>query len=657
MVGGKPTVALVSREVAPFGGGGIGRYVSALAALLADEFEVTIFTTSRHRAAHDAARRDQPASLPPAKLVFVREPRPWDARASFSRLHAWSSRVYAALLGEYGDRGPDLVEFGDFLGEGCVTAQAKRTGSPALRQTMVCVRIHGSAEVYDVLDGFLPGDRERSFTHELERYLLRYADSLLWAGGDILGSYERFYGADRLAPARLVRHPFEWSAATEPAAAATGPLRLLYLGRLERRKGVRELVDALLGLERTEWRLTMVGGDTETAPLGGSMRELLTLEIAGDERIELVEAVPREQVPMLLDAHDALVVPSRWECWPYVALEAMARGRPIIATPTGGLCELVADGASGWLTRDATVDGLAPVIEPLVERPQLARDEHDPDAARELFGSLTAPEPIRDAYREICEIAARAGAGARPTAAEPLVSIVIPYFELAEHVGDAVASAAAQTHPRCELIVVNDGSFRAEDEILLELEARYELTLVAQPNSGLGAARNLGIELSHGEYVLPLDADNVLEPEFVARCVWALESDPEIAYVGSWLRYIDERGQPWKGTEEGLSPIGNSSRAVDSLNLAGDACAVFRSSIFRSGLAYSTDVAGFEDWALYREMRRRGMIGHVIPERLIRYRMRADSMMRSLSSPREAWIRQAIEAHLAETAVQWTVPR
>ncbi len=656
MVGGKPTVALVSREVAPFGGGGIGRYVNALAALLAGEFEVTIFTTSRNREAHDAARREQPASLPAAKVVFVREPRAWDARASFSRLHAWSARVYEALLAEYGDRGPDLVEFGDFLGEGCVTVQAKRTDSRALRATAVCVRIHGSAEVYDVLDGFLPGDRERSFTHELERYALRYADALLSAGGDILGSYERFYGAEELAPARLVRHPFAWSATPGSEAAATGPLRLLYLGRLERRKGVRELVDALLGLERTEWRLTMVGGDTETAPLGGSMRELLALEIAGDERIELVEAVPREQVPALLDDHDALVVPSRWECWPYVALEALARGRPIVATPTGGLCELVVDGRNGWLTRDATVDGLAETIAPLVERPELARSEHDPDAARGLFASLTDPEPIRAAYRELCE--AKAGAGAPPASAEPpLVSIVIPYFELAEHVGEAVASADAQTHPRCELIIVNDGSFRAEDEVLLELEARYELTLVAQPNSGLGAARNLGIELSRGEYVLPLDADNMLEPEFVARCVQALEADPRIAYVGSWLRYIDERGEPWKGTEEGLDPIGNSSRAVDSLNVAGDACAVFRSSVFRSGLAYSTDVAGFEDWALYREMRRRGMIGHVIPERLIRYRMRADSMMRSLAAPRELWIRQAIEAHLAETAVEWTAPR
>lgn len=656
MVGRRPTVALVSREVAPFGGGGIGRYVSALAGLLADEFEVTIFTTSLHRDAYERARREQALTLPPARVVFVREPRAWDARRAFSRLHAWSARVHEALLAEYGGRGPDLVEFGDFLGDGCVTVQARRTASPAFAETAVCVRVHGSAEVYDVLDGFLPRERERSFTHELERYALRYADALLWAGGDILGCYERFYGAEQLAPPRTVRHPFEW-AAGEPdgGAGASGPLRLLYLGRLERRKGVRDLVDAMLGLERTDWRLTMVGADTETAPLGGSMRELLERELAGDPRVELVEAVPRARVPELIDAHDALVVPSRWECWPYVALEALARGRPIVATPTGGLSELVGE-AGGWLAPGVGAAGLAAAIEPLVERPELSRSRFDGAAARSQFAALTDPEPIRAAYRELG--GDRRSAPARARAADPpLVSIVIPYFRLGRHIAETVASADAQTHPRCELIVVNDGSFWPEDAILLELEARYGLTLIAQPNEGLGAARNLGIELSRGEYVLPLDADNVLEPQFVARCVRALEADPGLACVSSWLRYVDERGEPWKGTDEGLMPLGNSGRAVDSFNLAGDACAVFRSSVFRDGLAYSTDVAGFEDWALYREMRRRGMIGHVIPEPLIRYRMRDDSMMRAVTGPREDWAEQAIEAELAERAIEWTVPR
>jgi len=656
VVGRRPTVALVSREVAPFGGGGIGRYVSALAGLLADEFEVTIFTTSLHRDAYKRAQREQALTLPPARVVFVREPRAWDARRAFSRLHAWSARVHEALLAEYGGRGPDLVEFGDFLGDGCVTVQARRTASPAFAETAVCVRVHGSAEVYDVLDGFLPRERERSFTHELERYALRYADALLWAGGDILGCYERFYGAGVLAPPRIVRHPFEW-AAGEPAgdAQASGPLRLLYLGRLERRKGVRDLVDAMLGLERTDWRLTMVGADTETAPLGGSMRELLERELAGDPRVELVEAVPRAQVPELIDTHDALVVPSRWECWPYVALEASARGRPIVATPTGGLSELVGE-AGGWLAPGVGAAGVAAAIAPLVERPQLARSRFDGAAARSQFASLTDPEPIRAAYRELA--GRRRSVPARARAADPpLVSIVIPYFHLERHIAETVASADAQTHPRCELIVVNDGSFRPQDAILLELETRYGLTLIAQPNEGLGAARNLGIELSRGEYVLPLDADNVLEPQFVARCVRALEADPGLACVSSWLRYVDERGEPWKGTDEGLMPLGNSGRAVDSFNLAGDACAVFRSSVFRDGLAYSTDVAGFEDWALYREMRRRGMIGHVIPEPLIRYRMRDDSMMRAVTGPREDWAEQAIEAELTERAIEWTVPR
>ena len=273
-----------------------------------------------------------------------------------------------------------------------------------------------------------------------------------------------------------------------------------------------------------------------------------------------------------------------------------------------------------------------------------------PEARSELFAELTGPESILDAYRELCSAPATP-AVSRSSAEPPLVSIVIPYFELERHVAETVASAAAQTHPNTEILIVNDGSFRPEDEILFELESRYGLTVIAQPNSGLGAARNLGVELSRGAYVLPLDADNLLEAGFVARCVAAMEADPEIAYVTSWLRYIDERGRPWKGTEEVLRPIGNSSRAVEELNVAGDAVAVIRRSVFDAGLRYSTDVAGFEDWTLYREMRQRGLVGHVIPEPLIGYRLRDDSMMRALTGPREDWARQALDAHLAEARV------
>lgn len=659
-----PRVALVSREVAPFGGGGIGRYISALARLLSQSAQVTIFTTSRHQRAYAKTRREAPDSLPPARVVFVKEPRAWDARSSYNVLHAWSARVHEALLVEYGPDGPDLVEFPDFLGEGCVTVQAKRTASAAFARTTICVRAHGSAEMYDVLDGFLPREQERSFTHELERYALRYADRLLWAGGDILGTYERFYGEAELAPARMVRHPFAWDAS--PAARVevekTGPLRMLYLGRIERRKGVRSLVDAVLGLENPQWRLTMVGGDTETAPLAASMRALLEAELAGDPRVRLISELPRADIPALIDSHDVVVVPSLWECWPYVALEALERGCPLVATPTGGLTEIVVDPDTGRLAADSSADELAGAIAPLVDDPELARD-HDPAASAELFAELTDPQPMLDGYLELARatsderrVANRGRRSAGAASDAPLVSIVIPYFELPTYIEEAVASVDAQTHPKTEIVIVNDGSFRREDEILLELAERDGVSVVTQPNSGLGAARNLGIILSRGEYVLPLDADNLIEPGFVARCVAALEADPEIAYVTAWLRYIDAEGRPWKGTDEGLRPLGNSSRAIERLNVGGDAVAVFRRSVFEHGLAYSTDLAAFEDWTLYREMRARGLIGHVIPGPLIGYRLRDDSMMRTAPSTREQWVRQAIDAHLVERAIEWTAP-
>jgi len=316
------------------------------------------------------------------------------------------------------------------------------------------------------------------------------------------------------------------------------------------------------------------------------------------------------------------------------------------------MTELVEPGATGWLAEGAEPAQLAAALSPLVAEPQRARELAGADQ-RAVFAELCDPEAIRADYLELCEPPARPAP--RPAADPPLISIVIPYFEMEHFIGEAVASAAAQTHPRTEIVVVNDGSFRVEDRVLLELEERHALTIVAQPNSGLGAARNFGIAVARGEYVLPLDADNLLEPDFAARALAAVEADPSLAYVTPWLRYLNADGTPWKGTDEGLSPLGNSSRAVERFNLAGDAVALFPRSVF-DRFSYSTDLHGFEDWALYRELRSHGLIGQVIPERLIGYRLRDDSMMRAVSQQREQWVRQAIDAHLVEASVEWTAP-
>ena len=104
---------------------------------------------------------------------------------------------------------------------------------------------------------------------------------------------------------------------------------------------------------------------------------------------------------------------------------------------------------------------------------------------------------------------------ASPHPAEPLVSVLIPCFNNDAHVGEAIESALAQTHPRVEVIVVDDGSTDRSADVLRSFGDR--ITWETGPNRGACAARNRAFELSSGEFVQYLDADDRLRPEKVAR--------------------------------------------------------------------------------------------------------------------------------------------
>ena len=83
---------------------------------------------------------------------------------------------------------------------------------------------------------------------------------------------------------------------------------------------------------------------------------------AGDPRIEFADRVPHEEVPRLIVEHHAVVVPTRWETFSYVVREALACNRPVIATPAGGIVDVVRHGESGWLTASASADDLAATL-------------------------------------------------------------------------------------------------------------------------------------------------------------------------------------------------------------------------------------------------------------------------------------------------------
>jgi D-inositol-3-phosphate glycosyltransferase len=122
---------------------------------------------------------------------------------------------------------------------------------------------------------------------------------------------------------------------------------ILFVGRIERLKGIDILVRAASQLEGG-FQLVIVGGDSKDA---SRKRELVDLsrELGIAERIHFVDAVPHEQLPLYYNAADVCVVPSYYESFGLVAVEAMASGVPVIASRVGGLKDTILDGRTGYL--------------------------------------------------------------------------------------------------------------------------------------------------------------------------------------------------------------------------------------------------------------------------------------------------------------------
>ena len=111
----------------------------------------------------------------------------------------------------------------------------------------------------------------------------------------------------------------------------------------------------------------------------------------------------------------------------------------------------------------------------------------------------------------------------------PLVSVIIPSYNAARYVAEAVASALAQTYQPLEIILINDGSTDDTEEVLLPYVGK--MRYFYQPNRGLSATRNRAIALARGELIAFLDADDVWLPEKLARQVDCLTQNPRIGLV------------------------------------------------------------------------------------------------------------------------------
>ena len=141
---------------------------------------------------------------------------------------------------------------------------------------------------------------------------------------------------------------------------------VLYVGRLHRQKGVDTLVRAV-PLLPPDVPVTLAGDGPERAAL-----EKLAARLGVADRVRVTGFLPHRQVPELLAGAAVAVLPSRYEELGTALVEAMAAGRPVVASAVGGIPELVRDGVDGLLVPPGEPVALATAVRALLADPQLA---------------------------------------------------------------------------------------------------------------------------------------------------------------------------------------------------------------------------------------------------------------------------------------------
>jgi glycosyltransferase involved in cell wall biosynthesis/predicted SAM-dependent methyltransferase len=207
-------------------------------------------------------------------------------------------------------------------------------------------------------------------------------------------------------------------------------------------------------------------------------------------------------------------------------------------------------------------------------------------------------------------------------ASEPLVSVVIPCYRQAGFLEDAVGSVVAQSFADWECIVVDDGSPDDTAAVAERLAAAHpgRIRVLRQANCGLAEARNAAIRAARGRYVLPLDADDMLDPEYLARTVPVLDDDPAVAIV-----YVDEQNF---GEAHHVHRKGESSLEALKLNNVHDYCSLYRRVVWESVGGYSPAMyLGGEDWNFWVGAAKCGYHSSHLPEPLFRYRCRSNTMV------------------------------
>lgn len=405
-------ILLVSWEYPPVVVGGLGRHVHHLATeLAAAGNEVVVL--SRRPTGTDASTHPTISHIADGVLVVaVAEDAP---HFDFGEdMIAWTLAMGHAMVragiglsrGGIGEGWyPDVVHAHDWLVAHPAIALAEYFDVPLVST------LHATEAGRH--SGWLSGRINRQ-VHSVEWWLANESDRLITCSASMHDEVTELYGPD-LPEISVIRNGIDittWSyREREPRP---GPARLLYVGRLEYEKGVQDAIAALPRIRRSHPGTTLVvaGEGTQFEWL----REQARVHRVA-RSVSFLGNLDHTELLGWLHGADAIVLPSRYEPFGIIALEAAAAGIPLIASTAGGLGEAVVDGVTGLSFRPGDVAGLVSAVRETLD---------DPEAAQVRARAARARLTDDFDWRRVAEETAQVYSSAKRRVRHPLARPTIP---------------------------------------------------------------------------------------------------------------------------------------------------------------------------------------------------------------------------------------
>jgi glycosyltransferase involved in cell wall biosynthesis len=312
-------------------------------------------------------------------------------------------------------------------------------------------------------------------------------------------------------------------------------------GRFVRQKDFATLLRAFAQLQQTQpARLVLLGSGREQQTL-----QQLASDLGVSEHLWMPGFVDNPYA--FLQKADVFALSSAWEGLPTVLIEALALGTPVVSTDCpSGPAEILQQGNYGHLVPVGDPAALATALQAVLQgdrkiTPQHWIDQFTPEQVihkyMEVIGVQPPPAPPKS------DLPCPNSQNPSPPNTEdlsappaPLVSIIVPAYNAAGLLPEALTSIQQQTYPNWELIVVEDGSqdgteviVHAFAKVAAPRKVRY---LRHTQNQGLSATRNTAIAAAHGKYLALLDHDDTWHPQHLSKLVTVLEEGTaDIAYA------------------------------------------------------------------------------------------------------------------------------